>query len=156
MAIADLRSSCYGFSCGFSTENAGGNIVGWLWTFGDGATSTFENPSHDYAGAGTYTVSVTVTDAKGANNSAWGRVTIPVSLNAAFTATCEGTTCTFSNQSTGWVGAFWEFGDGTTSTDWSPFHVYQVSETTRFVVRLTVTDWELFSDTMTVELTVTP
>ncbi len=38
------------------------NIVSWLWNFGDGSTSTQQNPSHSYVVAGTYTVSLTVND----------------------------------------------------------------------------------------------
>ncbi|MFC2141004.1 PKD domain-containing protein, partial [Acidobacteriota bacterium] len=39
-----------------------GTIVSWLWDFGDGNTSTQQNPSHTYAADGTYTVTLTVTD----------------------------------------------------------------------------------------------
>ncbi|MFT5233661.1 MAG: endonuclease I [Candidatus Krumholzibacteriia bacterium] len=39
-----------------------GTIVAWAWDFGDGATSTLENPSHTYATSGTYIVTLTVTD----------------------------------------------------------------------------------------------
>ncbi len=39
----------------------------WAWTFGDGGTSTLQNPSHTYAAAGTYTVSLTVTNAFGSD-----------------------------------------------------------------------------------------
>ncbi len=42
-----------------STEN----IVSWLWDFGDGSTSTVQNPEHAYAEAGTYTICLDVTDA---------------------------------------------------------------------------------------------
>ena len=38
------------------------NPVSWLWDFGDGATSTSQNPSHTYSTSGTYTVSLTVTN----------------------------------------------------------------------------------------------
>ncbi|WP_280638197.1 GEVED domain-containing protein [Hymenobacter sp. 5317J-9] len=38
----------------------------WLWTFGDGATSTLQNPSHQYLASGTYTVSLQATNANGA------------------------------------------------------------------------------------------
>ncbi|MCI4337086.1 MAG: PKD domain-containing protein [Thermoplasmata archaeon] len=37
----------------------------YLWKFGDGGQSTLANPSHTYSGAGQYTVSLTVTDARG-------------------------------------------------------------------------------------------
>ena len=42
-----------------------GNIVGYAWSFGDGSTGTGVNPSHSYALAGTYTVSLAVTDNDG-------------------------------------------------------------------------------------------
>ena len=37
----------------------------WLWHFGDGATSTSQNPTHTYQTAGSYTVSLTATGADG-------------------------------------------------------------------------------------------
>ncbi|WP_199611178.1 S8 family serine peptidase [Flocculibacter collagenilyticus] len=46
-----------------------GSIVSWSWNFGDGATSSAQNPSHTYGASGTYTVSLTVTDNDGASNS---------------------------------------------------------------------------------------
>jgi hypothetical protein len=42
-----------------------GNIVSWLWDFGDGETSTELTPLHTYESAGNYTVKLTVTDSNG-------------------------------------------------------------------------------------------
>ena len=39
----------------------------WAWTFGDGGTSTLQNPSHQYLNSGTYTVALTATNTNGAN-----------------------------------------------------------------------------------------
>ena len=39
--------------------------VSWVWTFGDGATSTMQNPSHQYNTPGHYTVNLTITNAHG-------------------------------------------------------------------------------------------
>jgi hypothetical protein len=39
-----------------------GHIVAWSWDFGDGTTSTEQNPTHTYAAAGTYQVTLLVTD----------------------------------------------------------------------------------------------
>ncbi len=39
----------------------------WLWNFGDGTTSTLQNPQHVYTIQGTYSVSLTVTNANGSN-----------------------------------------------------------------------------------------
>ena len=46
-----------------------GTVKGWNWTFGDGGTSTAQNPTHAYASIGTYTVTLTVTDNKGASSA---------------------------------------------------------------------------------------
>ncbi|SVE63465.1 uncharacterized protein METZ01_LOCUS516319, partial [marine metagenome] len=45
-----------------------GEIIAWEWGFGDGDTSTNQNPTHTYETAGTYTVSLTVTDEVGISN----------------------------------------------------------------------------------------
>src|SRR5206468_8780479 len=52
-----------------------GTIATWRWDFGDGsAVGTTRNPSHTYSAGGSYTVTLTVTDNQGAQNS----VTHPV------------------------------------------------------------------------------
>jgi PKD repeat protein len=48
-------------------NGSSGAISTWAWTFGDGGTSTAQNPSHTYTQAGTYTVSLTVTGPGGAD-----------------------------------------------------------------------------------------
>src|SRR5205807_5748948 len=44
------------------STDSDGHVALWAWNFGDGGTSTEESPSHHYAAAGTYTVSLIVTD----------------------------------------------------------------------------------------------
>lgn len=58
-----------GVSVAFTDESrpGDGTITSWLWDFGDGQTSALQNPSHVYAAAGTYDVSLTVTTAVGPN-----------------------------------------------------------------------------------------
>ena len=70
--------SCEDLSCSFTDQSADvdGQIVSWLWDFGDGTTSTDQNPSHTYAAAGSYTCTLTVTDDQGAGDSSATQVTV--------------------------------------------------------------------------------
>ena len=75
---ADFTSSCTGLVCDFTDRSADpdGDVVGWSWTFGDGATSTARNPSRTYASEGTYDVKLTVTDNGGATQEHTTSVTV--------------------------------------------------------------------------------
>jgi PKD repeat protein len=50
------------------TDNSTDGPTGWAWNFGDGGTSTLQNPSHAYQNAGTYTVSLTVSNDHGSDS----------------------------------------------------------------------------------------
>ena len=43
-------------------DKSTGNPTSWLWTFGDGSSSTVQNPNHNYSAEGKYTVSLVVTN----------------------------------------------------------------------------------------------
>jgi PKD repeat protein len=49
------------------TDASSGSITAWSWSFGNGATSTLQSPTHTYSTAGTYSVSLTVTGPGGTN-----------------------------------------------------------------------------------------
>lgn len=57
---------CEGTSVSFN-DFSSNMPTSWAWDFGDGATSTDQNPSHVYAASGTYTVSLTVTNSAGSD-----------------------------------------------------------------------------------------
>ncbi|MDO7845624.1 PKD domain-containing protein [Hymenobacter sp. M29] len=65
----------------------------WLWTFGDGTTSTIQNPNHCYTTAGTYAVTLRVTNAAGNNTTATTSITYNTQVPVA--ASCTPTTINY-------------------------------------------------------------
>jgi len=121
-----------------------GVIVAWNWTFGDGGVSTNVNPAHQYANAGNFTVTLTVTDDDGAQTSTSQTVTV-IGPSAAFNFTPQSPisqeTVQFLDQSvtpTGQIASWsWTFGDGGASGDQNPTHAYAAPGTYR--IDLTIT-----------------
>ncbi len=58
------------------TDNSTENPAAWAWDFGDGNTSTAQNPSYTYAEAGTYSVALTVTNCNGSDTSETLEITV--------------------------------------------------------------------------------
>jgi subtilisin family serine protease/PKD repeat protein len=70
--IADFSYQVDGLTVQFTDQSAsfdGGGITSWYWEFGDGHTSTGQHPGHTYTEFGTYTVTLTVTDAIGSDTT---------------------------------------------------------------------------------------
>ncbi|MBC7862118.1 MAG: gliding motility-associated C-terminal domain-containing protein [Bacteroidia bacterium] len=67
----------------FTDQSTGTNITNWDWSFGDalGSTSTQQNPSFDFGGAGTFTVSLIVTSAQGCTNNVSTQIIIEPDFN---------------------------------------------------------------------------
>ena len=76
--VADFRFSASGLTVSFTdaSSDPDGTVASRLWTFHDNTTSTETNPSKTYAAAGTYKVTLTVTDNKGATNTKTQDVTV--------------------------------------------------------------------------------
>ncbi len=144
-----------------SSSDSDGTIASRSWNFGDGTTSTQANPVKTYAAAGTYNVSLTVTDNAGATHSVTRAVTVTAPANvlpvANFTSTVNGLTASFTDTSTDSDGSIasraWDFGDGGTSTLANPSRTYAAAGT--YNVRLTVTDNQGGTHSVTRAVTVT-
>jgi PKD repeat protein len=113
------------------TDASTGGPTSWAWEFGDGGKSSDRNPTHVYTKAGTYTVTLTVTNTYGSDSETkTGFVSAGGKPDAEFTADerrgVKPFTVTFTDLSTGnpttWA---WDFGDGTTSMEQNPVHIYQ-------------------------------
>lgn len=117
----------------FDTSTGAGPFT-YSWDFGDGNTSTQQNPIHMYGSYGTYTVCLTITDGSCTNTSCQ---TIVYSSNGngncatSFYATNNGagtyTFYEFSNMNaSSWS---WDFGDGNVGTGQNPTHTYALPGT---------------------------
>jgi PKD repeat protein len=114
----------------FRDHSTGTTPMNYLWEFGDGATSTEQNPSHIYIRKGLYTVRLTVTNAYGSSTETkQNYIAIGLAPNADFSA--EPTTgnspltVAFTDRSTGYPTSWnWNFGDGKESSERNPVHTY--------------------------------
>lgn len=107
--------------------------VSYLWDFGDGTISDLENPVHVYYDAGTFNVSLTVTGPGGDQDTEIkpALVTVHPRAEAFFTVNPPVITVPdqvyFLNLSTNATSYFWDFGDGKTSTEFSPYNFYETT-----------------------------
>ena len=90
---ANFTYTTSGLTANFTdtSTDSGGTVVSWNWSFGDATISTVENPSHLYTSAGTYTVTLSVTDNEGATGTTSKQVTVTSSNNAVHIGDLDGT-----------------------------------------------------------------
>lgn len=126
---ANFTSTSSGLSVNFSDLSTN-TPTSWLWSFGDGNTSTQSSPNHTYTTAGTYTVCLVATNACGSDSTCQVLNVTCVNPSAAFTNAINGTQVNFINSSTGNPSQFlWNFGDGNTSFVQNPTHIYSTPGT---------------------------
>jgi PKD repeat protein len=161
---AEFDVDCEDLTCTFTdrSEDEDGNIESRRWEFGDGSGSSQTDPSHTYASPGRYDVVLRVTDDDGAEDTRT-RTAEPDSPTpppppppppnappeAEFEVDCQDLQCTFVDRSRDDDGSIvsweWNFGDGATSRERNPSHVYTAPG--HYDVLLVVTDDDGAADT---------
>ncbi len=139
---------CALLTAGYSHTNTGlnysftnastGAATSWQWDFGDGGTSTAQNPTHTYSSNGNFVVCLTIGNGCRTETFCDTVTTCQVPV-AAFTSNPSGLQVAFTDQShptvTTWA---WDFGDGGTSNLQNPSHTYAANGT--YNVCLTATN----------------
>jgi PKD repeat protein len=126
---SNTTNGCFPLVVQFSDLSTG-SPSSWQWSFGNGNTSTIQNPSAIYSSPGTYTVSLTVNG--GSTETKVNYIVVHNNPTAEFSAVetlgCAPATISFVNESTADAGQGlsyeWVFGDGSTSTETNPQKIY--------------------------------
>jgi PKD repeat protein len=120
------------FSCP-TTANGSSPITEWQWDFGDGTTSTLQNPTHTYTEAAEYEVGLTVVNGDDVSTEAKGPPVAAQTPTVPFTATpaigAEPLSVSYTCQAADNTGNAiiswnWSFDDGGSSTAQNPSHLY--------------------------------
>jgi gliding motility-associated-like protein len=122
--------------------NTSVNGVQYYWSLGNGNTATSTNASQQYFVPGTYTIKLLAIDTTRCHprDSITKTVTLKPNVSIHFTLTdiCLGQTAAFVNQSDPLSQFQWQFGDGNSSTQYSPTHTYNPDGT--YTVQLSIID----------------
>ncbi|MEN8229059.1 MAG: PKD domain-containing protein [Bacteroidota bacterium] len=165
----DTVAECSPHEIIITDQSIGADI--YSWDFGDGTpVSTSPGPvlSHTYVNTDpvphTYTISLRVDNEEGCFHEIQREVTVYPGVNADFIPhppeACSPAEVIFENISTGPVETYlWDFGDGGTSTEIHPIHLYDrnmLRHDTIFTVTLVATSHELCRDTATFDMVIHP
>ncbi|MEM6261192.1 MAG: PKD domain-containing protein [Bacteroidota bacterium] len=136
----------------WDSTSGGSGVYNYFWDFGDGTTSAMNRPTHVYASAGTYTVTLRVIDPVNGDTVFATKTVVASLLKCNFSPLntqlfyfpqppCANQPVFFGDSTFG--GSFrysytWDFGDGTTSTMSNPSHTYSTPGT--YTVQLCVSD----------------
>ncbi len=119
------------------------NAVAWHWDFGDGHTSSDENPENIFEHPGIFDVMLWVTYADGSMDTIYTPAAVKVAgatgnFNVTSTNTCSGVTIQLQTDTMAIQSFDWDFGDGTTSNLPNPIHTY--TGTSNYVISLNILD----------------
>lgn len=149
---------------GSSSVDPDGDALTYAWDFGDGATAGGAAATHVYATAGTYLITLVVSDSTGRESTTSRTVLVSTSGAAPIASfiaspSSGGTPLTVEFNAAGShdpdgtiVSYVWNFGDGATATGGAPLHTYTAQGA--YSAALTVTDNDGMTDTSTLAIVV--
>lgn len=159
--VADFSSSDSCLKVSFtdlSTFLPGQGPVSWSWSFGDMTTSNLQNPMHTYAAGGSYTVSLTVTNASGCQVTTTKTIVVAGLPTPTITANpspaCVGQPIAFSATGSNIVSWLWNFGNGASNGAQNPSQSYLTPNT--YNVTLSVVNNKGCQNTVSLPLIVHP
>jgi gliding motility-associated-like protein len=125
-------------------------ISSWNWNFGDGSSSTDQNPTHNFLNPGTFTVQLDVKTSNGCPASSSTQIVVSPApdVNFSFTNDCFYKPFLLTDKTTGSVASLaWDLGDGTSSTASSVTHNFL--NPGKYSVQLIASSPEGCKDTLT-------
>jgi gliding motility-associated-like protein len=146
---ADVRQGCSPIVVNFRDLSTG-SPTAWHWDFGNGGTSTLQNPSATFFAVGTYSVTLTVTNNNGSSSNTVTKtayITVlnepTVNFSANTTTGCTPAVIQFNDMSQSPAGTSisnweWDFGDNQTATGQNPTHIFRTAGS--FTVTLKITN----------------
>jgi PKD repeat protein len=112
-------------------DSSTGKITSRIWYFNDGTTDTAKNPLHFFSAVGSYSIKLVVTGSGGADSLTKTNLIVvnsgipKVRFGVSQTSGADSLNAQFFDSSTGTITErLWKFGDGSTSTEKNPLHLY--------------------------------
>lgn len=132
----------------YDLSTSSSTIISWYWDFGDGDTSTQQNPFHTYQHSGMYYVCLTIWTADSCTDTYCDSIWVGSMCAASFfdshvDSLYQFYDASYTNDTI--VSWYWDFGDGGTSTQQNPIHVFP--HTGVYLVCLTITTSDSCTDT---------
>jgi gliding motility-associated-like protein len=141
--------------------SSGGAV--YNWDFGDGHTSTIQNPTHIFSNSGvidsTYNIRLIVTNPFFCKDTVNVNTTVnprPKANFSVISSGCQPYNASFGNTSAGAISYNWDFGDGSASTQTSPSHIFanNTNSDINFIIKLISTSANTCKDTISKKIKV--
>jgi len=131
------------------TDMSTNGPTGWSWTFGDGGTSTQQNPTHTYTTSGTYTVVLIASNSFGNDTiiqTNYIHVNLPVAPSVTATTVCSGSTATLNASGSPVLSWFTNATGGTAIDTGSVFTTPTLTNTTTYYVESDVYSTPMYAN----------